>query len=489
MKSWRCNLTALSQRHNLYFVACNDAILVYQPEFPDQSTSSGPKLVLAPPVSSPDLRHYIDDDDPHSITHILVDYLGNDEVLLATCDDGDVVGYRVDKIQEAVDDLDNYQDQTGREACGVKEFFHRNVGKSAWGLAIHREARMIAISANTHEVTVLAYALANDEESCESDFADSRHDLDDDFPLPRKRDHVLTLRSSHNIPSVSFNNTPEDPTGRWLFSACISGEVVLWDLHDADARARIFEMGWCVNATRPDRAPGRPLGACGCVDRSGYPHGAWGSMFLDPRSAHEIMPPDRRPGTASSYSMFEDAGHQKERFRFDLHVKLSGDGVASDVSSDDGSAAADDSMMEEGDSDSPDDGDTGADDPMSIEEEASEEEASDGDESDDGHDDEELYTGPPLPPMQSTPPNPIPTAPIQTQLEQLTSFWPLDEMYAGAEMITMFPIDSNTGTAIWGDPPPTRAPVRTPTAYCEVRDRPSFPYNSVCIPPTPMTQH
>src|SRR4051812_14990343 len=37
MKDWRCELTALSQLYNLYFIACNDTILVYQPDFPDQS--------------------------------------------------------------------------------------------------------------------------------------------------------------------------------------------------------------------------------------------------------------------------------------------------------------------------------------------------------------------------------------------------------------------------------------------------------------------
>ena len=35
---------------------------------------------------------------------------------------------------------------------------------SAWGLAVHRSARLIAISANTHEVRVLVYGLARPEE-------------------------------------------------------------------------------------------------------------------------------------------------------------------------------------------------------------------------------------------------------------------------------------------------------------------------------------
>ena len=82
--------------------------------------------------------------------------------MLAACDDGDVVGYQMSAIQRAVekaatDAASGNVDQSNPP----RVFFHENVRKSAWGLAVHREARMIAISANTSQVTVIAFALAD----------------------------------------------------------------------------------------------------------------------------------------------------------------------------------------------------------------------------------------------------------------------------------------------------------------------------------------
>jgi hypothetical protein len=142
MLAWRCDLTALSQLYNLYFVACNNTIQVHQPSFPDQNPASDPGLILHPPVSA-QTGPGIDPGHPHSITRILVDYLGNDEILLLTCDDGDVVGYRTAEIQRALERRANTLEPAIKEDVHV--FLHRNVGASAWGLAIHREARIIAI--------------------------------------------------------------------------------------------------------------------------------------------------------------------------------------------------------------------------------------------------------------------------------------------------------------------------------------------------------
>ncbi|KAL5115807.1 hypothetical protein ACEQ8H_006302 [Pleosporales sp. CAS-2024a] len=237
MKTWRCDLTALSQLYNLYFIACNDRILVYQPGFPDQSLSQKPLLVLCPPVSSPDIGYAVDPQDPHSINRLLVEYLGNDEILLLTCDDGDVVGYRVAEIQRALDKLawPCTNDELDFAQSPVLPFLHRNVGKSAWGLAVHRQARIIAISANTFQVTILAFALVDREGGTNLDSLDSLASTDDadaaDFPLPRKKDNFFTLRGTHNIPAVCFNNTDQDPTGRWLVGTCITEEIFLWDLH------------------------------------------------------------------------------------------------------------------------------------------------------------------------------------------------------------------------------------------------------------------
>ncbi|KAH7073454.1 hypothetical protein BKA63DRAFT_416438 [Paraphoma chrysanthemicola] len=316
-KAWRCDLTALSKVHNLYFVACNDTIHVHRPNFPDQGLSADPAIVLHPPLSASNLPVGIDFHDNHSITRLLVEYLGNDEILLATCDDGDVVGYRIEEIHRAVHGrLDtSLVGKVQSSDLQIRTFLHRNVGASAWGLAVHREARMIAISANTHRVTVLAYALAKpigDPKKIEiEDIA--MEEGANDWPVFRREDHIITLRADSNVPAVFFDNSGGDPTGRWLISSSISGRQLTWDLHWPRNPARLFQMGWCVSASGPTRAPRPIIGGCQCRNKRDYPHGAWGGMFLDPRFVHEVdgLTFDASP-TAPD---FADLGAQKRRFK------------------------------------------------------------------------------------------------------------------------------------------------------------------------------
>ena len=301
----------MSRSHNFYFVACNDAIYVYQPRFPDQSIPGEPALILHPPTTSPGLQPGIDPEDAHSITRLHVDYIGQDEIILVTCDDGDVIGYRTVEIQRMMDEQQEASEDDPEDPIEepVKTFLHRNVGASAWGLAIHREARMIAISANTHKVTVIAYALAQPDEdsNCSSTFSDS--DLEDcfdteapgDFPSPRRRDHTIVLPARHNVPSVSFNNSGDDPSGRWLSSCSINGETLIWDLHSPDRPARTIRVGYCASVKDPTKAPKNTPGTCACLRPSGYPHAIWSTMFLDANTAYEnvslkdLVPPLNQP--------------------------------------------------------------------------------------------------------------------------------------------------------------------------------------------------
>ncbi|KAF2119167.1 hypothetical protein BDV96DRAFT_372352 [Lophiotrema nucula] len=292
LKAWRCELTALSHVYNLYFVAYSDSIHVYQPTFPDQKLPNEPALILRPPVSSPHLSYALDPQCPHSINRLHLDYLGREEIVLVVCDDGDTIGYSVTKIQRAVERraASEVRDDDHLEE-DVKVFLHRNAGISAWGLAVHQQGRMIALSANSHEVTVIAYALANPSET-DSDSSDSsleslpssNDSLTGDFPFPRRKDHILTLRAQTNIPSISFDNNDTDPTGRWLFSSTIDGKTILWDLHNPEQPARILQLGHCVNVDDPCS---RPTETCRCPDRDSLPHAAWHAMFVDPRSCRK----------------------------------------------------------------------------------------------------------------------------------------------------------------------------------------------------------
>jgi hypothetical protein len=261
-------------------------------------------------------------------------------VLLLTCDDGDVVGYRVEEIQRALDrrikSSDGCLDPVYESDIHV--FLHRNEGASAWGLAVHREARIIAISANTHRITIVAYALANTNEDADtSDTDDSMHlspnnELVFDFPYSREKDHVFTLAAETNIPALSFNNTGEDPSGRWLFSSSIDGKTILWDLHPKK-RAAVLQMGWCRGTKTTTTAPT----TCLCPGRMNVIHGAWGTIPLDTRAVQEISPEEE--ATLESdliLPCFTDISTHKNEFKLPSKPK-SPHNASTDSESDSGS--------------------------------------------------------------------------------------------------------------------------------------------------------
>jgi hypothetical protein len=320
MKAWRCELTALSQLYNLYFLASNDTIHVYRPSFPDQNLSSEPELILHPPVSA-QTGPGIDQLDPHSITRILVDYLGNQEILLLTCDDGDAVGYRTEEIHRALERRTNRLEPANED--DVHHFLHLNVGASAWGLAVHREARIIAISANTHRITIIAYALAgpvNEPEASDSDVPESLSSMPN-FPYSRQEENIIILEAHTNLPALSFDNNGDDRSGRWLFSSSIDGKTTLWDLRERKA-ARIFQLGWCASSKSPSDVPEYgPYGSqCDCIDRTNVIHGAWGAMMLDTRSAYEMTPMEELTLEPKNMApCFRDVSAHKKRFTVQKH--------------------------------------------------------------------------------------------------------------------------------------------------------------------------
>ncbi|KAH0551724.1 hypothetical protein GP486_007058 [Trichoglossum hirsutum] len=248
--------TALSQVRNLYFVAYVDRIWVYQPRFPTQVLRTRPDLILTLPVSRENLTGYIDKDNPHAVNHLVVGDLGGEEILACVCDDGDVVAFQTQKILAAIERRTADERLHAVEGDHVKAFFNENVGKSAWGLAIHKSARMIAVSANTTEITVFAFALATESSTAYSR-ALERSTLPSESVdwvpigasspesasfyqspsfeasrlLLRQQNYRITLRGhSDNIPSVAFYNSQDDSQGRWLVSTDIKSAVVVWDV-------------------------------------------------------------------------------------------------------------------------------------------------------------------------------------------------------------------------------------------------------------------
>ncbi|KAI9800359.1 MAG: hypothetical protein M1825_004129 [Sarcosagium campestre] len=288
---WRNSLTALSQECNLYFVAELDRIAVYPPEYPDQTLPRYPSLVIKLPPAQPQRPGYIDVDHPHAVNHLVVSDLGDDEVLACVCDDGDVLAYRVRHILETLQRLkqtpfeehvatklgvdvqsirmnDNGVLHSRNNAANdarlgveveIKPFFHNDVTKSAWGLAMHKNARMIAASSNTHRITVFAFGLAGapfqstrdnaGTDVSETDPGDTTSERDGHFAFPgcpltaafeRDKDRRISLRShSVNVPNISFCNTAKDPYGSWLISLDINGVMIL---HDVWAGCKLMEV-------------------------------------------------------------------------------------------------------------------------------------------------------------------------------------------------------------------------------------------------------
>lgn len=308
---------------------------VYQPGFPSQKLNTNPDLILHPPETG----HRglgIDPSEPHSINRILVEYLGNDEILLVACDDGDVVGYRTELIHRALQRRHSRHESASEDDVHV--FLHRNVGASAWGLAVHRQARIIAISANTYQITIIAYALAEHIEEADistNHIYDSSKSIPQ-FPFSRQNETVFHLSTTNNLPSLSFYHT----SGRWLLSSCIDGKTILWDLHTRQ-EAATYQFGWCKSAKDVSSPPGYGLGGftCACPAASNVLHGAWGTIPLDTRSAYYLSPTEEQALEPKDVpECFRDVTAQMKRFTaktYDPHMIVSSESENETSDSDD----------------------------------------------------------------------------------------------------------------------------------------------------------
>lgn len=178
--TWRNNLIALSQRRNLLFVAYSHQIYVWEPAGSFQTLGSKPEMIITPVMKNPQSHGYIAPHYPHAINSILVDDLGREEVLLLATDSGNVTGYRVEAIYSALKRAAKSNQARPLDGSQVDPFFIEYVEASAWGLAIHKFARLIAVTANTGLITVFAFALVNPTSEKRRD-SSSLFSEDDDF--------------------------------------------------------------------------------------------------------------------------------------------------------------------------------------------------------------------------------------------------------------------------------------------------------------------
>ncbi|KAF8245107.1 hypothetical protein K440DRAFT_634906 [Wilcoxina mikolae CBS 423.85] len=280
---WRNNLVAASKYHNYLFIAVRSHITVHIPTFPYQTLPETPYTILTSDPLVPS-RGVIDRQNPHAINSLTIGDLGSEEVLVSAHDDGDVCVW--------------YTRNLKRMALRL------SVGQSAWGVALHKEKRLLAVSANSHLITVFELAVER-EELAEKEERDRRGELSDDddeeivttrtegdlsFDSVQRRrkkrpslgenddeedgrkvgceecerlardgrkrrkekshnDKSIKTLTGHenNIPSISFL---DDSSGRWLVGTDIDGYVILWDVHTQrmveKCRLGFINRGWSV---------------------------------------------------------------------------------------------------------------------------------------------------------------------------------------------------------------------------------------------------
>ena len=186
---------------------------------------------------------------------MIVGNLGDEEILMCACDDGDVVVYYTEKINNMIKGISNGLSAEESIVRYLQPLLCYNVGKSAWGLAIHTNARLLAVSSNTHFVTVFSFALV--------DVSILDHDSETNSNVEtrwRHKDVMIRLEGHEtNIPNISFFNSPQDKEGRYLASTDLTGLILIWDLRSRRIVREIhpqtsripYMSGWSVVCLDP----------------------------------------------------------------------------------------------------------------------------------------------------------------------------------------------------------------------------------------------
>ncbi|KFY60066.1 hypothetical protein V497_03896 [Pseudogymnoascus sp. VKM F-4516 (FW-969)] len=218
--AWGMNLTALSQVYNLYIVAYGSKIHIYKPTGPQQLLTTEPQLILdLPSTPEADRIRATDPYSTHSINHLIVGNLGTHEIILCACADGDVLAYYTSPVHRAsLSPTSNPPSPSATPPLTPPQptpFFHESVEISAWGLAIHSQSRLVAVSSNAHEVQVFAFALTSPLQSPKLDSLLPMPNFPSLSPLPSSppsRTTNFRLRiplgaRGDNIPSIAFMST------------------------------------------------------------------------------------------------------------------------------------------------------------------------------------------------------------------------------------------------------------------------------------------
>jgi CRT10 len=237
-------------------VAHQDTVAVFQPSFPLHVLGGQPQVNIVPNLANSNAQGYLNPSRPHAVNHLLVGELGSEEILLLSTDSGNVAAYYTAGIQDGIEKEPYKFSKDGRsDLVGVRPFFTHWVHESAWGLSIHKRARMLAVSSNKPNpigvyavVTVFAFALIRSNEkssrasqgettSAEEDLSEWRSWAPDGTALPERSVNWKTKLAAHkhNIPSVSFINSDDDREGNYLLSTDIEGVTKCWHIWQGNA--------------------------------------------------------------------------------------------------------------------------------------------------------------------------------------------------------------------------------------------------------------
>ena len=225
-------------------------------------------MVVKLPQSRPGLRGYIDENKPYAINHLIIGDIGDEEVVVVACDGGDVISYTVRSLCLAINEgaktviepdpfdiqtLKRYSESGGANLVFpvadpertlahrvLPAWFHENVGASAWGLATHKNSRVLAVSSNTKEIVIFAPSLSPKWSepfrsnhpslktgerymTCEPWGSTSLTD--------RSHGRKIILRGhAANIPNIAFCDNSLDSDGNYLASTDIDGCTIVWDI-------------------------------------------------------------------------------------------------------------------------------------------------------------------------------------------------------------------------------------------------------------------
>ncbi|KAF9914423.1 hypothetical protein BX616_008357 [Lobosporangium transversale] len=205
----------------ILYIVNGDKILVYH--FSTLTPSGMPTLSnwLSDPRCTND---HVND---RTINVMKIGYLGTEEVLVTADETGDVCVWFTMNLR--------------------RDPLLLSVGKSAWGIAIHSEQRLIAISCNAHTVTVFhcgidscwsQRVLSRDNSSTRTDngagaILTNVASLATSTPLPSFEPHIehtsqqILRGHQHNIPSVTFSRC-----GNFLATASVDRTCRTWRLSD-----------------------------------------------------------------------------------------------------------------------------------------------------------------------------------------------------------------------------------------------------------------